>query len=345
MYLKMMFNFINVKDFKSFFRVYILLCTFFVVSLSNAQQETETLSIINWDKEQQAIKRYQYANSYIEQVLSNKLYPLEQQVEWINQISWCILKGIRMSNIRYMRHFNDLFALTNNPKIKDVEKKHVEQDVERYKKLTDDLSHFEGKLISINRCLSIKIKGANSKIMDAYLLNKGNLLLLTGGYDELGGITDIWYKEKPHLYAVHRAMYYLFSGDKTSSLKWYMDAIEYDSSMKNRAETAEEDYDVFRDMQLMISMLKKVNDILDSNANISKTQEENLNQLYLELRRLHERISYAPTQDIGIELCNEWFYEYSSLLKTMLKHSEEINNKNIHIINKDKILFLYFIAF
>lgn len=327
-----------------FWGIYILLCAFFVVSQSNAQQETETLSIINWDKEQQAAKRYQYANSYMEQVLSNRLLPLEQKVEWINQISWCILKGIRMSNIRYMRYFHNLFTRTNNPKITDKEKRFVERETKQYGNLTDYLSQFEEKLILTDRCLREEIKGANSKIMDAYLLNKGNLLLLSGGY-ELDGITDIWYKDKPHLYAVHRAMYYLFSGDKTSSLKWYMEAIENDTSIKNRAETAEDDYNVFRDMQQMISILKKVNDILVSNANISTTQEENLNHLYLELRRLHERISYAPTQYVEIDVCNEWFCQYSSLLKITLQYSNRINNNRIHVLDIDNIRFLYFIAF
>ena len=159
-----------------FWGIYILLCAFFVVSQSNAQQETETLSIINWDKEQQAAKRYQYAKSYMEQVLSNRLLPLEQKVEWINQISWCILKGIRMSNIRYMRYFHNLFTRTNNPKITDKEKRFVERETKQYGNLTDYLSQFEEKLILTDRCLREEIKGANSKIMDAYLLNKGNLL-------------------------------------------------------------------------------------------------------------------------------------------------------------------------
>ena len=243
-----------------------------------------------------------------------------------------------------MRYFHNLFTRTNDPKITDKEKRFVERETKQYGNLTDYLSQFEEKLILTDRCLSEEIKGANSKIMDAYLLNKGNLLLLSGGC-ELDGITDIWYKDKPHLYAVHRAMYYLFSGDKTSSLKWYMEAIENDTSIKNRAETAEDDYNVFRDMQQMISILKKVNDILVSNANISTTQEENLNHLYLELRRLHERISYAPTQYVEIDVCNEWFCQYSSLLKITLQYSNRINNNRIHVLNIDNIRFLYFIAF
>lgn len=338
-----MYNLIKVKVF-NFFCVYILLCVFIVVSQSNAQPDTEKSIVINWDKEQQAVKRYQYANSYMEQVLSNELWPLEKKVEWINQISWCILKGIRMSNIRYMRHFQNLFILTDNPEITDKEERYVEQETEQYKKLADNLSQFEEKLILIDRNLSSKIKGADSKIMEAYLLSKGNLILLSGAY-ELGGITDIWYKDKPHLYAIHRATYYLFSGDKTSSLKWYTVAIDNDSSIKNRAETAEDDYDVFRDMQQMISMLKKANDMLVSNANISSTQEKYLNHLYFELRRLHERISYTPTQCLGIDVCNEWFCQYSSLLKSILQQANRINNNKIHMLNTDNVHFLYFIAF
>lgn len=113
--------------------------------------------------------------------------------------------------------------------------------------------------------------------------------------------------------------------------------------LKNRAEVAREDYDVAQDMYRAIALLKEANALLES---ASEQSMEKLDDIFEELLRVHERISYTPTLHLSPSFCRAWFAEYSEELNKLRVHSQKTGTGSAppRILDADNLKFLYFIA-
>ena len=299
---------------------------------------------IDWQQEEQACARYLAARQYAEQILSYENWPVDKQAKWITQLTWHAFKGLRMSSFRYALYFKVLLSTLDENRTSDVER--VQAEVNVFGRITARLKELlDGeKMMELWKSFTAKFEANNQRAKEIWLLNKANCLLMMTPEYKPSLVTDDMLDNISRLHEAHRALFYSFIYHRELSAIHYQKAIQEGMpELKNRAEVAREDYDVTQDMHRAIALLKEANALLESASEQSK---EKLDDIFEELLRVHERISYTTTFHLSPSFCRAWFAEYSEELNKLRLHSKKADTGSAspRILDEDNLKFLYFIA-
>ena len=309
-----------------------------------AQQLVQPNEKIDWQKEEQVCARYQASCRYAEQVLSNENWSSEKQAKWGAQLIWYTLKGIRMSGVRHTAYFHYATSHLNENQMSEEEKRNLDWEVEAFSRICDEISKMESQLMKLMESYDAKWKVNDKKAKQIWSLNKANCLLMATDEYRPSLVTDAWFDNKSYLHEAHRALYYCFKYNRETAAIHYKKAIQGGMpELENRAKVARVEYDVTEDMHRAVALLKEANSLLES---VSEQRREKLDDIFAELLRVHERISYTPTIHLSTTFCQAWFAEYSGELDKLRHYSENhsLGNPTPLILEKDNLLFLYFIA-
>lgn len=299
---------------------------------------------IDWQQEEQVCTRYLAARQYAEQILSYENWPIDKQAKWITQLTWHAMKGFRMSAFRHALYFHVLFSTWDENRMSDVER--VDAEVKVFGRIVARVNELlnDKKMMELWKSFTAKFEANNQRAKEIWLLNKANCLLMMTDEYKPSLVTDDMFDNISRLHEAHRALFYSFIYHRELSAIHYQRAIQEGMpELKNRAEVAQKDYDVTQDMHRAIALLKEANALLES---AGEQCMEKLDDIFEELLRVHERISYTSTFHLKPSFCRAWFAEYSEELNKLRLHSKKTDTGSAlpRILDEDNLKFLYFIA-
>lgn len=304
---------------------------------------------IDWQKEEQLCARYQAACRYAGQVLYYENWSPEKKTKWGTQLIWYTLKGIRMSAIRLTACFyNEISDLDKNLSNLDESQKadaenKIASEIKGFNRVVDEVSKLKDRLISLMKLYEATLNSSDQKVKETLLLNNANYMLMSGEY-ETSHVTDASFDNISYLHEAHRALYHCFENNREAAAIHYQKAIQEGmQELRNRAKVVQKDYDVIQDMRRAVELLEEANSLLERE---SEPNIEKLNGIFEELLNLHERISYTPTYHLNPAFFHAWFAHYSGELNKLRLYSEKhsLGDSTPLILDKDNLLFLYFIA-
>lgn len=249
-----------------------------------------------------------------------------------------------MSAFRHATYFNFLFSTLDENRTSDAER--VDSEVKAFNRICARVNELlDGeKMVALMKSFAAKFEANDQKAKEIWLLNKVNCLLMMTDEYKPSLVTDDMFDNISRLHEAHRALFYSFKYHRELSAIHYQRAIQEGMpELKNRAEVAREDYDETQDMHRAVALLKEANALLEST---SEQSMEKLDDIFEELLRVHERISYTPTLHLKPSFCRTWFAEYSEELNKLRLHSKKTDTGSAppRILDEDNLKFLYFIA-